>query len=325
MANEADILTTLMTLMNSGRGSASGTTTTQTGGETIQEGGGGTTTMTGYSSPGDITALQALLGELGGANYQQVLESIFQQAGGKIPGFMGALQNSVGARSGNNSAVAAMLQKLLSETALQGQAQMADLGLRNASLRGNLAANIAQATKGTHQSQTTVQHANPVRTVRTPSVTTAAPVKEPYGAGEMAAVLGIGSLFKNMWDSAKTGKQDAAPVRDSFPNDLTSNNMLNTYNPMEGGQIASDPWATSNLLNNGSNNIFSFTDSPSMFDGPANSFSSADFGSPDLTGDGSMQFDLPSFDFGNWFDSGDVGEFVPDYGGQYDFTEEFWY
>lgn len=102
----------------------------------------------------------------------------------------------MGARSGSNSAINAMLQRLLTETTLQGQQQMSDLGLRNATLRANIGGNIAQATRGTHQSQRSVQSANPVRTVTTPARSVTTPNKEPYGIGEMAGLLGLLSAGK---------------------------------------------------------------------------------------------------------------------------------
>ena len=317
MAGEVDILTGLMNMLNAGRGSASGQTINTTGGETIQSGGGGTVTSSQYTSPGDTAALRALLGELGGADYQGVLESIFAQAGGKIPGFMGALQNSVGARSGGNSAVAAMLQKLMSETVLQGQSQIADLGLRNANIRAQLGANIAQATRGTHQSGRQVTSANPQRVTRTPQVQTTTPQKEPYGIGEMAALLGAGTMFKNMWDSSKRETQNAAPVRDSFPNDISQGDMLNTYRPEGYGNIISDPWSSPALSNGGS--IFSFNDQPNFFDGGLN-FDNGGASFNDFLSNDAPQFDLGNIDYGQLFDGGgfDFGGGSQEY---YDFAE----
>jgi hypothetical protein len=332
MAGELDVLTSILNVMNSNRGAASGSTVTQSGGDVVQSGGGGSTSSTGYSSPGDISALQALLGELGGANYEQVLQSIFSQAGGKIPGFMGALQNSVGARSGGNSAVAGMLQKLLSETVMQAQAQTADLGLRNAALRGQLGTSIAQATKGTNTSSRSVSTANPMRTVRTPQTTTTAPVKKPYGAGEMAAVLGAGSLFKNMWDSFRkdNGKQDGSnvPVVDS----VGSSNITSAAGGglLGGGEIFSDAWANSAPDLNGNNNIVSFTDGPNFLSDTGMQFPTGPSYSDFLSND-SPSFDFGDFDLGSLFGSGggdsfDLGStFTPEYGGGYDFTDEFWY
>jgi hypothetical protein len=317
MAGELDILSSLMSMINAGRGSASGQTITSTGGETIQSGGGGTVTSSQYTSPGDTAALRALLGELGGADYQGVLESIFAQAGGKIPGFMGALQNSVGARSGGNSAVAAMLQKLMSETVLQGQSQIADLGLRNANIRAQLGANIAQATRGTHQSGRQVTSANPTRVTRTPQVQTTTPQKEPYGIGEMAALLGAGSLFKNTWDSFRKDKQDGSnvPVRDSIGTPVTS--AMNSAGMDGGGGIITDSWLNQGPQQSGS--IFSFNE-PNFLSDTGLNFDNGGASFNDFLSNDAPQFDLGNIDYGQLFDGGgfDFGGGSQEY---YDFAE----
>ncbi len=323
MADQLSTLVSLMQLANTGRGAAGDQTVTSGGGDTITEGGGGTSTTEAYSSPGDITALQALLGELGGANYQQVLESIFAQAGGKIPGFMSALQNSVGARSGGNSAVQGMLQKLLSETALQGQSQIADLSLRNANTRAQIGANIAQATKGTHQYQTSVSEANPQRVTRTPSTQITAPTKQPYGIGEMAGLLGLLSAGKGLYgELIDKGNQSPAPVNDSIGTPV----LRSADAALTGGQINSDPWANSapQLIDN---NIFSFTDSPNYLSdtGFMPSYDTADNFSQYLSD--TSTFDFGSMDYGSLFDAGsavDSFDFAPAYS-DYDFTDQFWY
>lgn len=107
---------------------------------------GGTRTS---SNPGDISALQQVLGQLQGADYSKLLEGIFQQAAGNIPGLQRSMSNAVGARSGNNSAMAAALQELLKQTALEGQKQIAAQQLQNQQTQAQAAAAIAQATKGT--------------------------------------------------------------------------------------------------------------------------------------------------------------------------------
>lgn len=103
------------------------------------------------SNPGDITALQGLLGQLQGADYSQLLQSVFQQAAGQIPGFQSALGRSIGARSGNNSAVQAALSELLKQTTLAGQEQITRAQLQNQQLQAQAGSAIAQATRGTTQ------------------------------------------------------------------------------------------------------------------------------------------------------------------------------
>lgn len=114
---------------------------------------GGTKT-TSTTNPGDTAALQAALGQLQGADYQAMLQSIFQQAAGQIPGIQAALGNAVGARSGGNSAVSAALQKLLQQTTIGAQDQIAKQQLANLQTQVQAGQAVAGATKGT---QTTEQ------------------------------------------------------------------------------------------------------------------------------------------------------------------------
>ena len=114
---------------------------------------GGTKT-TSSTNAGETDALRATLAQLQGADYQAMLQSIFQQAGGQIPGIQTAMGNAIGARSGGNSAVAAALQKLLQQTTIAGQEQIAKQQLANQQQQIQAGQSIAQATKGT---QTTEQ------------------------------------------------------------------------------------------------------------------------------------------------------------------------
>lgn len=113
----------------------------------------GGTRQTTTSNPGDITALQQVFQQGQNFDPNALLQAIFQQAGGQIPGLQRALGNAIGARSGNNSAVSAALQKLLMQTSLAGQQQVSTQILQNQQQQGNVAANIANATKGTTQTQ----------------------------------------------------------------------------------------------------------------------------------------------------------------------------
>lgn len=107
------------------------------------------------TNPGDTTALQQLITQLQGTDYNKTLQTIFQQAGGQIPGLQAAFSNAVGARSGNNSAVSAALQKLMMETTLAGQKQVADQQLQNQQIQANAGGSIATATKGTQRTDKT--------------------------------------------------------------------------------------------------------------------------------------------------------------------------
>ncbi len=113
---------------------------------------GGTKTTTS-TNPGDTAALQAALSQLQGADYNAMLQSIFQQAGGQIPGIQQAMGNAIGARSGGNSAVAAALQKLLQQTTIAGQDQIAKQQLANLQQQVQAGQAVAQATKGTQATE----------------------------------------------------------------------------------------------------------------------------------------------------------------------------
>jgi hypothetical protein len=101
------------------------------------------------SNPGDISALQQVLAQLQGTDYEGMLKGIFQQAAGNIPGLQQAFGNAAGARSGGNSAVQAALSKLLQQTVVGAQEKIANQQLQNQQIQAGAAANIAQATKGT--------------------------------------------------------------------------------------------------------------------------------------------------------------------------------
>ena len=111
---------------------------------------GGATTTT---NPGNIAPLQQVLAQLQAQDFNALLQSIFQQAGGQIPGLQAAYGNAMGARSGGNSAVQAALNELLKQTALAGQQQIAQQQAQNFQTQGQAAANIAQATRGTQTTQ----------------------------------------------------------------------------------------------------------------------------------------------------------------------------
>lgn len=113
---------------------------------------GGTKTTT-TTNPGDTAALQAALQQLRGADYSSMLQGVFQQAGGQIPGLQVALSNAMGARTGNNSAISAALQKLLQQTTLAGQDQLAKQQLANQTAQIQAGQAISQATKGTTETR----------------------------------------------------------------------------------------------------------------------------------------------------------------------------
>lgn len=158
---------------------------------------GGTKTT---SSPGDTSALQSTLGQLQGTDYQAMLQAIFNQAGGQIPGLQQALGNAMGARSGGNSAVQAALQKLLASTSTNAMDQVAKLQAQNMQTQANVGANIAQATQGTTKKTGTDVGGG------------LADAAKLLAIMQGVQKLGIPDMFK---DSAKTGAAQttaAAPV-----------------------------------------------------------------------------------------------------------------
>lgn len=107
---------------------------------------GGTKTT---SNPGDVSALQTTLAGLQGQDYSAMLQAIFNKAGGQIPGLQRALSNATGSRTGNNSAMAAAMQKLLAETTTNAADQVAKLQAQNMQTQASVGNSIAAATAGT--------------------------------------------------------------------------------------------------------------------------------------------------------------------------------
>lgn len=129
----------------------------------------------------DTGALQGVLGQLQNADYQQLLQSIFQQAGGAIPGLQAARANAVGARTGGNSVAATAMDKLLQDTVIKAQQQIAQQQLANQNLQIQAGQGIAGATRN----QTTKQGTN---------------------LGQAGTILGVGQGLSKLFDS-NLGKQ----------------------------------------------------------------------------------------------------------------------
>lgn len=105
---------------------------------------GGKTSTT--KNTGDTSGLYDTLSALQAQDPNAGLQSLFQQTAGALPGLTSRLTNAVGARSGNNGAVQALLQKTLQQTTLAAQQQMAQQQAQNLATRGQVAGQIAQAT-----------------------------------------------------------------------------------------------------------------------------------------------------------------------------------
>ncbi len=113
--------------------------------------GGRTGTQTTTQSPADIAGLQALQQQLQGADYNALLQSVFQQAAGAIPGLQSAYGRAVGARTARNAPVQAALNELLKQTTVAAQDKIAQQQLQNQQIQAQAGQAVAQATKGTTQ------------------------------------------------------------------------------------------------------------------------------------------------------------------------------
>lgn len=171
-------------------------------------GGGGQTVTTATTN---TAPLQNVLGQLQGVDYNAMLQGIFQQAAGQIPGLQSAYGRAVGARSSGNAPMQAALQALLQQTTLEGQKQVA------AQQNQNLATQAQAASAMTGKKQTTKQNSQ---------------------LGQMAAILGLAQAatklggYKTVQEmlGAVTGTGDTmgqapAPVREAVPIDVPQMSM----------------------------------------------------------------------------------------------------
>lgn len=108
-----------------------------------------TGTQSSSTQTGDTGALSSIIAELGAnspAQQQAVLQSIFQQAAGKIPGIMGNTYNATGSRVAPGQ-MTPQLQDLMSQVTLAAQQQMAAQSLQNSQQRIAAAQTIAGANR----------------------------------------------------------------------------------------------------------------------------------------------------------------------------------
>lgn len=104
---------------------------------------------------GDTGALSAIIAELAannGPQQQALLESIFQQAAGKIPGIMGNTYNATGSRAAPGK-LSPQLQDLMSQVTLAAQQQLASQSLQNSGQR----VQAGQAIAGANRTASNVQ------------------------------------------------------------------------------------------------------------------------------------------------------------------------
>lgn len=243
--------------------------------------GGNKTTQS--TNAGDTAALQQVLAQLQGTDYSKLLQSIFQQAGGAIPGMQAAYSNAVGARSTGNSAVQAALNKLLTQTTLAGQSQIAEQQLKNASTQAQAGLGIAQATRGTTSTQ-----------------------KSGTNMGQAAAMLaglqmlskarGLfegDSLLSKLTGGGATSGAQSSPVAGS----AAVGTDLPAMGDMGGMEMSSD--------------IFAPTQLPADFDQPIDlsGLFGGDPGDIDLGGFDWSQLDTSNSDLGGWVDPMTDGSF----------------
>ena len=243
--------------------------------------GGNKTTQS--TNAGDTAALQQVLAQLQGTDYSKLLQSIFQQAGGAIPGMQAAYSNAVGARSTGNSAVQAALNKLLTQTTLAGQSQIAEQQLKNASTQAQAGLGIAQATRGTTSTQKSGTNMGQAATMLA-------------GLQMLSKARGLfegDSLLSKLTGGGATSGAQSSPVAGSVAvgTDLPS-------------MTRSEPFPT--------DPIFEPTELPANFDQPFNLdelFGGGDMGAIDLSGLDFSQFDTSNSDLGGWVDPMTDGSF----------------
>ena len=229
----------------------------------------------------DTSALQGVLNNLqGNQDYSKLLESIFTQAGGQIPGLTASLSNSIGARTGSNSAVTTALGKLLESTALKGQAQIAQQQQNNQQLQVQAANGIAQGNRTT---------------------TSSTPGSKVAQAG---AALSLGGKFlDSSMGKSLTGKAKSA--YDSLFGDSTGGAGANLTPGADAADFASFDSSTLNDFGSTSADLSSvFSDAASG--AVSDAFSS---GGADAAGDviGGGSFDIPTEEFGDFFSFADGG------------------
>lgn len=243
------------------------------------------------TSSSDTGALRGILGNLQGTNYEDVLKSIFTQAGGQIPGLTAGMSNAIGARTGGNSAVQTALGKLLESTVMKAAGQTATLN------QGNQALQI--------QAANAIANGNSTKTTKSGS----------DNAAKILAGLQLGGKFLD----SKVGKEVATKGKglfDSVFNQGESPVVDSSGTNMFAGEVGNFSGGGSDGFSiDGGTNLFAdaFTDY-SVSDGIAGGFDSAgdsaiDWGSigGDLGGGGDIPVE-EFIDLGDFFaDGGLVG------------------
>lgn len=300
----------LLDLLMGKQGTTTETVINNPGGTSTDVTSGGTSGETVTINPGDISYLQQLFSELQGANYNGILEQIFQQAAGSIPGFQAAFQNSVGARSGGNSAVNAMLQRLLQQTTTSAQSQLVEQMLKNQTIRQNIGQGIAQATRGTVQTRRGFQSPQTLTRTQAPSQSRQVQTipQQDNRMKEMLILAGLakgGEFLKGMFGEKKgasgAGQADAGeagntPAMSTTPVNAAAVPMTSAAAPVLMSPDFQNIYAQQQMPLFDNNQSFDFN-SPVFNDGAG-----YDFGNNflDVFQPAATQDQVDSIDWGSW-------------------------
>ena len=110
------------------------------------------TKTTGTANIGPLQSVMDQIAASQGTQGQQLLESIFSQAAGAVPGIMGNTFNASGSRA-PNGVMAGTLQKLMADVTKQAQAQIVQQQQNAQQMQLQAASQIANATRGQRQVQ----------------------------------------------------------------------------------------------------------------------------------------------------------------------------
>lgn len=319
--NSPQAMGSLLDLLLGKQGSTSEVVTTNPGGTSTDVQSGGTSGETVTINPGDISYLQQLFGEMQGADYNGILQQIFQQAAGQIPGFQQAFQNSVGARSGNNSAVAAMLQRLLQQTTTSAQSQLVEQMLKNQSIRQNIGTAIAQATRGTTQTRRGFTSPQTVTRTTAPSQTRQVQTvpQQDNRMKEMLVLAGLAKgadFLKGMFGEKKGvsgAGQDAAadntdaPAMSTTPVNVSGGVMTSAAVPAITSPDFVNIYAQQQMPYFENNMSFNPMDSAftGMNDGWGYDFGDFAFDLIDTSWQAATQEQVDNFDWGSWLSGQD--------------------
>lgn len=242
----------------------------------------------------DTGALQGLLGQLQGINYDNVLKSIFTQAGGQIPGLTAGLSNSIGARTGGNSAVSTVLGKLLESTTMKAADRTAQLQQGNQALQAQVASGIAGGNKSTTQTSGT----NTGKAAQNLAILQLGSKLLGSDPGKGLLAKGKG-LYDNLFSGSTTPGSELSSVGSSLD--------FNSPGVGMGGDQFNVGFGSADTLGGGFGSLLDAGGSIGDFAGDLGSSAAGDFGSAagDLASSGAS--DIPLEDISGFFGMADGG------------------